>query len=84
MPVKLEILFAELLSNFPGGGGTGGGGTGGGGGDHLFGPRRGEFEKKISKNSNALGVAQGGGMLKLRFDWYIMTLIALRAIENDW
>ena len=42
--------------------------------DHLFGPGRGEFEKKISKNSNARGVAPGGGGgkgLKLRFDWHI-------------
>ena len=29
--------------------------------DHLFGPGRGEFEKNFSKNSNARGVAQGGG-----------------------
>ena len=42
--------------------------------DHLFGPGREEFEKIFSKNSNARGVAGGGGggdMLKLRFDWYI-------------
>ena len=40
--------------------------------NHLFGPGRGEFEKKFSKNSNARGVARGGGMLKPRlFDWYI-------------
>ena len=30
----------------------------------------GELEQKCSKNSNARGVARGG-MLKLRFDWYI-------------
>ena len=35
----------------------------------LFGPVRGEFEQKFFKNSNARGVAQGGGMLKLQFDW---------------
>ena len=29
--------------------------------DHLFGPGRGEFEKKISKNSNARGVTRRGG-----------------------
>ena len=51
MPVKLEILCAELLSNFSGGGAF----------DHLFGPGREEFEKKISKNSNALGVAREVG-----------------------
>ena len=40
--------------------------------DHPFGPGRGEFEKSFSKNSNAQGVARGGGeMLKFRFDWYI-------------
>ena len=36
---------------------------GGGGG--------GVFEEKISKNSNARGVT-GGGVLKHRFDWYII------------
>jgi len=40
--------------------------------EQLFGPGRGEFEQKFSKNSNARGVARGGGMLKLRFDWYII------------
>ena len=38
--------------------------------EQLFGLRRGEFEQKFSKNSNVQGVAPGG-MLKLRFDWYI-------------
>ena len=38
--------------------------------EQLFGLGRGEVEQKFSKNSNALGVARGG-MLKLRFDWYI-------------
>ena len=37
----------------------------------VFGLGRGEFEKKISKNSNTRGVARGW-TLKLRFDWYIM------------
>ena len=49
----------------------GGGGGGGAAFEQLFDPVRGEFEQKISKNSNARGVA-GGGMLKLRFDWYII------------
>ena len=40
--------------------------------EQLFGLGRGEFEQKFSKNSNARGVARGGGMFKLRFDWYIM------------
>ena len=38
--------------------------------ERLFGPVRRESEQKFSKNSNASWVA-GGGMLKLRFDWYI-------------
>ena len=38
--------------------------------EQLFSLGRGEFEQKFSKNSNARGVARGG-MLKLRFDWYI-------------
>ena len=29
--------------------------------EQLFGPVRGEFEQKLSKNSNARGVAQRGG-----------------------
>ena len=43
VPVKLEILHAELLINFPGVGAF----------DHLFGPGRGAFEKQFSKNSIA-------------------------------
>ena len=39
--------------------------------EQLFGPGRGEFEQKFSKNSNARGVSRGESMLKLRFDWYI-------------
>ena len=38
--------------------------------EQIFGFGRGEFEQKFSKNSNARGLP-GGGMLKLRFDWYI-------------
>ena len=52
--------------------------------EQLFGPGRGGFEQKFSKNSNAQGVAQGvahgiaqGGMLKLRFDWYITQYLIL-------
>ena len=48
--------------------------------EQLFGPVRGEFEQKFSKNSNARGVALGG-MLKLRFDWYITTMIYAAAIN---
>ena len=63
VPVKLEILCAELLSNlliFPrveafdrlkw---------TYDGAFEQLFGPGRGEFEQNFSKNSNARGVARG-------------------------
>ena len=42
--------------------------------EQLFGPVRGQFEPKFSKNSNARGFPGGGGMLKLRFDWYIMLI----------
>jgi len=38
--------------------------------EQLFGPRREGFEQTFSKNSNVRGVARG--MLKLRFDWYII------------
>ena len=34
--------------------------------EQLFGLGSGEFEQKFSKNSNAQGVAGGGGMFKLR------------------
>ena len=35
----------------------------------------GNLNKKFAKNSNARGLPGGcpGGMLKLRFDWYIIT-----------
>ena len=40
--------------------------------EQLFGLGRGEFEQKFTKNSNAWGVARGGGgLMNLRFDWYI-------------
>ena len=45
----------------------------GGAFEQLFGPGRGEFEQKFSKKSNV----RGGGMLKLRFDWYIMPMYLL-------
>ena len=41
--------------------------------EQLFGLGRGEFEQKFAKNTNARGLP-GGGMLKLRFDWYITTV----------
>ena len=41
--------------------------------EQLFGLGRREFEQKFSKNSNARGLpGGGGGVLKLRFDWYII------------
>ena len=43
--------------------------------EQLFDLGRGEFEEKFSKNSNAWGIARVGGMVKLRFDWYITLLI---------
>ena len=46
--------------------------------EQLFDLGRGEFEQKFSKNSNARGLP-AGGMLKLRFDWYIIT----RDISRD-
>ena len=42
--------------------------------NNFFGLRRGEFRHKFSKHPNARGVyprGRGGGMFKLRFDWYI-------------
>ena len=49
----------------------------------LFGLVRGEFEQKFSKNSKA----RGGGVFKLRFDWYISinipdTLAGRRSLIN--
>ena len=43
---------------------------------NSFSSRGGGFEQKVSKNSNAQGVALGG-MLKLLFDWYITMTIQL-------
>ena len=40
--------------------------------EQLFGLGKKRFEQKFSKNSNARGVARVG-MLKLRFDWYIIS-----------
>ena len=43
--------------------------------EQLLGLGRGEFEKKMFKNSNARGGGggvPGGGMFNLRFDWYII------------
>ena len=41
--------------------------------DHLFGPGRGKFEKKIFQKFKCPGGCPGGGLLKLRFDWYIIS-----------
>ena len=38
----------------------------------AFCPEGGEFEQANIKSSNAWGFAEGGGALKLQFDWYIM------------
>ena len=50
--------------------------------EQLFGLGRGEFEQKFSKNSNAGGVARGG-MLKLRFDWYINSTYWVRFVKSS-
>ena len=42
--------------------------------EQLFGLGRGEFEQKFCKKYKCPGVAPGG-MLKLRFDWYIITIV---------
>ena len=44
--------------------------------EQLFGLGRGEFEQKFSKIQMPEGLP-GGGMLKLRFDWYIKTTSGL-------
>ena len=56
------LINQQKSGNFPGGGAF----------EQLFGPVRGEFEQKFSKNSNARGLP--GRMLKLRFDCYITSL----------
>ena len=48
--------------------------------EQLFGLGRVEFEQKSSKNSNARGLP-GGGMFKLRFDWYI-TLNQMQMLDT--
>ena len=46
-------------------------------------PGGGNLNKKFSKNSNARGLPEGG-MLKLRFDWYIMYKVAkVRTIKDS-
>ena len=42
--------------------------------ERLFGPREGNLSNTNSKGSNAIGVAQGEGMLNLQFDRYIIVL----------
>ena len=56
--------------------------TYGGAFEQLFGLGMGEFEQKFSKNSNARGVARGRGMLKLRFDWYIISVYSKKAVPQ--
>ena len=53
--------------------------------EQLFSPGRGEFEQRFSKNANARG-GYPGGMLKLRFDWYIITgcSVCHKQIEEKW
>ena len=47
--IEATEKLKQLSGNFPGGGAF----------ERLFGPVRGEFEQKFSKNSNAWGVARG-------------------------
>ena len=43
----------------------------------FYGLGRGEFEQEFSKNSNVWVLpGRGGGMLKLRFDWYISATVS--------
>ena len=49
--------------------------------EQLFGLGRGAFEQTFSKNSNARGLP-GGGMLKLRFDWYIISVYSKKAVPQ--
>ena len=49
--------------------------------EQLFGLGRGEFGQKFSKNSNARGLP--GGMLKLRFDWYITVKRRFKFLQDD-
>ena len=60
--IEATEQLKQQSGNFPWGGAF----------EQLFSLVRGESEHKFSKNSNARGVARGGGMLKLRFDWYII------------
>ena len=46
--------------------------------EQLFGLGRGEFEQKFSKNSNARG-----GMLKLRFDWYVSAILQIDSSQRQ-
>ena len=63
VPVKLEILCAELWCNFLGGGGIW----------SPFWPGEGGIWTKIFQKFKCPGGCPGG-MLKLRFDWYISSI----------
>ena len=49
--------------------------------EQLFGLGRGEFEQKFCKKIQMPGGCPGGGMLKLRFDWYIRLERASEVLE---
>ena len=49
--------------------------------EQLFGLGRGEFEQKFCEKYKCPGVARGG-MLKLRFDWYITSNVNMKALNE--
>ena len=51
--IKATEKLKQLSGNLPGSGAF----------EQLFGPVRGEFEQKFSKNSNARGIARGGDVV---------------------
>ena len=73
VPVKLEILCAELLSNFPGGWGIW----------SPFWPGEGGIWKKFFQKFKCPGGCPGG-MLKLRVDWYITSQNFIATATESW
>ena len=44
----------------------------------------GNLNKNFAKNTNARGLPGGGGMLKLRFDWYIIFGKVKKVCNSKW